>query len=88
MSSSSLSSSSQTKRLIDELQNVNPSTSLVHPQFFLIHSGLGEMDVSYHLTNPSSRLHKADLLESFCNLTEENKGHPYNVEIHVNTNIP
>jgi hypothetical protein len=52
MSSSSLSSSSQTKRLIDELQNVNPSTPLAHPQFFLIHSGLGEMDVSYPLTNP------------------------------------
>jgi len=52
MSSSSLCSSSQTKRLNDELQNVNPSTRLPHPQFFLIHSGLGEMNVSYPLTNP------------------------------------
>jgi hypothetical protein len=26
--------------------------SLAHPQFFLIHSGLGEMDISYPLTNP------------------------------------
>jgi hypothetical protein len=32
---------------------------------------------------PSSRLHKADLLESSCNLTEEYKGLSYRVEIHV-----
>jgi hypothetical protein len=32
---------------------------------------------------PSSRLHKADFLEIFCNLTEECKGFSYNVEIHV-----
>lgn len=32
---------------------------------------------------PSSRLHKAYLLESSCNLIREHKEHCYNLEIHV-----
>jgi hypothetical protein len=34
------------------IEVVNNSIFLAHPQFFLIHSGLGEVNVSYPLTNP------------------------------------
>jgi len=63
--------------------NVNCLFQLAHPQFFLTPYGLSGVDLSCHLANPSSRLHKADFLESSCNLTEEHRGLPYNGEIHV-----